>query len=151
MKKIIKNFPIPPSINKQLTSVRGRLIKTSTARLFDAHVQRFKLVQFRQLAEIAQCLDSKKAYRVDCYFIFHKDRLIGKKNQIKALDVNNYLKSSLDGLVKCLEVIDDKNFIAHHVEKLSCENPKDEQVVFVISEFSLKSFDQLIEAIASCP
>lgn len=137
---ILKNFPIPPSINNQLTLSRGRFIKTSAAKIYDAKVSMFKLRRFREIDLIKENLKSDDLLKVDCYFIFNQSRLIGKKGQIKALDVNNYLKSALDGLVKCLEIIDDKQFVAHTVEKLTCESESDEQIIFVISKTSLRSY-----------
>lgn len=136
----LTNFPIPPSINKQLASVNGRLIKTSAAKYFDAKVNLYALKKFREIDLIKENLKSDDLLKVDCYFIFNQSRLIGKKGQIKALDVNNYLKSALDGLVKCLEIIDDKQFVAHTVEKLTCESESDEQIIFVISKTSLRSY-----------
>lgn len=135
----LTNFPIPPSINKQLASVNGRLIKTSAAKYFDAKVNLYALKKFREIEKIKELIKEGDLLKVDCLFVFHKKRLIGKKNQIKTLDVNNYLKSALDGLVKCLE-IDDKFFISHHVEKLTCEHEHDEQIIFSISKAELKEF-----------
>jgi Holliday junction resolvase RusA-like endonuclease len=137
---MIKRFPIPPSINKQLAFFKGRFIKTTEARIFDQKVQIFKLRNCKLLDEIKSSIKEKQNLKVDCYFIFHEKRLISKKSEIKTLDVNNYLKSALDGLVKCLE-IDDKFFIAHHIEKLTCENESDEQIIFIINDFEIKKFD----------
>ena len=56
--RLIK-FPLPPSINKQLTLSRGRFIKTNAARLFDAKVQQYKLIRFKEIIS----LYSEKNYK----------------------------------------------------------------------------------------
>ena len=110
----ILKFPMPPSVNQSLMSVRGRLIKTNVARMFDGHVQKFKLLNHHKLETLNQILKQKieEGYviRVDTFFVFHSTRIIGKKYQVKTLDANNRIKAALDGLVKCLTDVDEKHF-----------------------------------------
>lgn len=138
---IISRLPLPPSINKCLVPVRNRLIKTNVYRQYDLKVSRYKLVNFRQIDALKSKLVEKKIYQVNLIFVFSKNRVISKKNEIKSLDVNNFIKQTLDAVVKILDQkIDDKYFKAHFVEMQYCENESDEQVIVEFKDYELKEF-----------
>ena len=130
---------MPPSANKQLASVRGRQIKTAHARRFDEKIEALKLMRRAEWVTIQKTLTpflKDHVIRVDQYFVFHKDRIFTKTKQardwVHQLDHLNYNKASEDGLVKCIG-IDDKFFFSGHKEKVWCELPTQEQIIFRLS------------------
>lgn len=132
-------FPLPPSANKQLASVRGRHIKTAVARRFDEKIMHLKSMRQAEWTTIEKSFRpflKDHVIRVDQYFVFHKDRIFTKTKQAKdwvhQLDHLNFNKASEDGLVKCIG-IDDKFFFSGHKEKVWCEDPKQEQIIFRLS------------------
>lgn len=146
----LDDFPLPPSINEQLMSVRGRLIKTKKAREFDKQVDEYCRANRAKLNEIKETLIpalSLQGLKIDCFFIFHEDRLVTKtkkaKDWLKVLDANNRLKSTLDGISKALQ-IDDKFFIAGNCEKVSCKSLGEQRVLIRIKPQNLKSLEQVL-------
>lgn len=148
----LSRLPIPPSINQQL-AVRGqRLRKTVKAHEHDWQLKRWiqenieKVNFYRQHFE--QKLKENKGLmlRVDCHFVFFKDRLLTKtqkaESPIKTLDANNRLKACLDNVAEIIQV-DDKHFATGLCEKLYCENKQNEQVIVVIQETQLRSVEEL--------
>lgn len=126
---ILFKLPMPPTANKQLMPVRGRLIKTNAARVFDKQIAFYRLSQFRKLEtlklQMSALLQKEKClFSVHYYFCFPKDRLISKKNEIKMLDSTNRLKSTEDALSKLIE-IDDKYFNQNRVEKVISSTEKE--------------------------
>lgn len=139
---ILYDFPMPPSANKQLTISKGRMIKTSAARLFSEQVRLYGVRKWREIEKIKKDIKEGDLLQIDCYFIFLDSRLVGKKGQIKKLDANNFLKSCLDGVASILG-IDDKYFMANHVEKIKCVNQSEEQAILVIRPAALRTLSQL--------
>lgn len=138
---IIRKFPMPPSINAQLkTSKRFRgLSKTKVAVEYDkmadlyCALNRLKLNQLNKV--FSALIDKKMMLVVDAYFVFDKRRLFSQtkkaKDLVKVLDANNRLKSALDWFSKAIK-IDDKFIFAGNCEKINCNDPADEQVIFII-------------------
>jgi len=134
---------MPPSVNKGLMSVRGRLIKTNASRVFTSKVKSFKIRNCRLFDDLESKLKDK-TFRVDYYFVFAKKRCIGIKNQIKQLDVSNYLKPAQDGLSFCLN-IDDKFIKSSFIEMIQCNLESQEQVIIVITQHnSIKTIEELL-------
>lgn len=131
---VLKNYPLPPSSNDLYASVRGRLVKTKMARLYEFEVQSYKLNQHSFIEEIKSRLKDEMII-VDCVFVFEKSRLISKENKLKKLDASNRLKICHDTLAKLIE-IDDKNIVKGSFMKITCEHKHEEQVIIFISKMN---------------
>lgn len=139
---VLKKYPLNSSSNKMYASVRGRFIKSKLARLYESEVFDYYLRNKNAINKIKSIITDKNLIKLDTYFIFHKDRLIGKQGQIKKLDCTNYLKSSHDTLMALLN-IDDKQIISGHYEKIACDNIEDEQIIFEIKLTSLLNYNDI--------
>ena len=143
---------MPPSINAQLAVRGGVLRKTSAAHDFDLNFKRWKLQNRIDVDEaqifFKRLLAANPALflRVDCYFVFHVERLLTKtkraKSPVKALDANNRLKSCLDKVSEIIGV-DDKHFVTGVCEKVFCESKHQEQVIVKIRETELRVWTQI--------
>jgi hypothetical protein len=122
--------------------VRGRFIKTKIARLYDLETASYFHRNYEQISKIKHIIKDNNLIQLDTYFVFHKDRLIGKNGQIKKIDSTNRLKASHDTLMKILD-LDDKQIIKGHFEKVACDDLKEEQVIFQISLTSLLNLKEL--------
>lgn len=125
---VIKGFPLPPSVNHMLIPSRGRLIHNSLSRQWKRTYQQW------YMANVSLCQEIERDYKdkllqVDTYFAFKRERLIGKKNQTKALDANNRVKPALDAFSFCFS-IDDKFITSSVCEKIIATTL--EQTIFVI-------------------
>lgn len=141
---MIVKLPMPPTSNNIYIPVNGRLIKSAEGRRYDSSIEYEKLRQFRLFREINQ-LFKDRIIRADIYYLFFKDRVIGKKGQIKSLDYSNRQKPSQDALSKCTD-IDDKYIKSGFQELILCDNQKDEGVVFVLSiQEKIKTLHELKE------
>lgn len=125
---LIKNFPLPPSVNNSLASVvinrSVRQIKTSAGRAFDAKVQEYILKNKHHLdmiaAEIKVSMDLGYQLKIMCYYCFNKSDLWTKDKRVKRLDTNNRIKATLDGVSKAIG-IDDRHFFAEEHEKIETD------------------------------
>ncbi len=136
---IFHKYPLPPSSNDLYASVRGRLIKTKVARLYDYEVQNYYLNHLKMMNDIKDFVKDKMI-GVDCTFVFHKKRIISLENKIKKLDASNRLKICHDTLSKILD-IDDKQIIRGTFEKATCDDINEEQVIISIYEInSIKKY-----------
>lgn len=143
---ILDKLPLCPSQNAQLTMSfkQKRFIKTSKARDFDNEMFNYS-IKFNKIIENAKnWINPKDILKVDCYFVFHKSRLISQKKELKRIDSDNRLKSTRDAISKLLDY-DDKYFVTGIVERCYCEDIKDEQAIVIITKSSLKSYDDLKE------
>lgn len=136
----ITGIPIGPSINKLYASVGGRQIKSKEGRIFDQRIEMFRLRNFRQLETIHNEFKDK-ILNVDKYFIFHSKRLFCKDGSCKKFDVENFLKSTTDGLAKLID-IDDRYFRRGVVEAISCESEDQQQLIVEISLHTPRTFDE---------
>lgn len=142
-------MPMPPSINRQLASVKGRLIKTSEARNHEREISVFSLKHQsdckKARIQIEQWIKDQ-GLQVDCFFVFHEERLLTKTKKaeswLKVLDANNRLKSSLDAISRIISV-DDKYFVTGICEKVSCKSLDEERVIYRISPTKLRTVDQI--------
>lgn len=143
---VFDRLPLCPSQNAQLTISykHRRFIKTDKARLFDSQMNDYAL-HFNKIIQNAKAIiNPKDILKVDCYFIFHKDRILSKKLELKRIDSDNRVKSTRDAISKLLEH-DDRYFVTGIVERCYCDDIKDEQAIVIITKSSLKSYDQLKE------
>lgn len=136
---ILKKIPIPPTSNNLYSSVRGRLIKSIEGRKYEAALKLYSLRNFKLIEKIKEQLKPNDTLRVECYFIFHKNRIISKKGEYKKLDATNRIKALHDALSEMIG-IDDKQFISISADKIICENVDDEQVVVLINKTIQKDF-----------
>lgn len=141
-----KQFPLPPSSNQMYSSVRGRLIKSKEARLFDQRCenwafQRKSMIE-REKSRLEAIRANKQGFKVTCLFVFSKKRLIGQKGQLKRLDASNRLKACHDAFARIIG-IDDSLFISGEFEKLTCESVEQEQVIITLEPASLRAFESL--------
>lgn len=134
----LTRLPIPPTSNRFVIPAHGRLIKSPEARRYEATMRVYELRFFKDIEAIRNAF-AGKTIKVDRYFIFHKSRVISKKNTIKRLDTSNRIKI-LDDCLSRIVGIDDCNFISGHCEKLWCDDPKDEQVIVRFSEVTIREF-----------
>ena len=142
---------MPPSANRQLMwSNQRRFMKSKEARVFDNQVRLFGIVNRVRLDQFTTALhiwiEGGWLLQVDCFFIFDKQKLLTKKGEVKQRDSNNYLKATLDGLVKCI-AIDDKYFVSGFYEKLWKCSEKDDNVILKISPTMMRPETKLIESI----
>lgn len=132
---ILFKLPMPPTANKQLMPVRGRLIKTNAARVFDKQIAFYKLVNFKKIEELKGRMEAllKKGavFRLEIYFCFPREKLFTKKNEMKMLDVDNRLKSCTDSFVKLIG-IDDKHFVQTKIEKVLCKLSDGKEYIHLI-------------------
>lgn len=140
---------MPPSINQQLMSVRGRMIKTRVAHQFDSEVNRFIIKNLRNAEKIRDEIRpilKENGLRIDCFFCFHEPRVLTKtkkaKDWVKVLDANNRLKSTLDAVSRLIGV-DDKFFFTGICEKVICKSLDEEQVIIKITPTTLRTLDQI--------
>lgn len=138
----LKKIPLPPSSNQIYASVRGRLIKSQHARIYSNQCQIWALKNFKLLDMIKDHYKSETTLEVNYIFVFHKQRLVGKKNQIKKLDAANRIKVIQDELAKMIG-IDDSLFLKTTIEKVTCESESDQQVIIEIKAAELKSYEGL--------
>lgn len=134
----LSKLPIPPTSNRYLMPAQSRLIKTPEARRYESGIQIYGLKFFRQIEAIKKAFQDKTLC-VDYYFIFHKSRVLTKKDTMKRLDVANRVKIIQDCVSKLVE-IDDCYFVSGKIEKLWCDDAKDEQVIVVFSEATMREF-----------
>lgn len=117
---------------------QSRLIKTPEARRYESGIQLYGLKFFRQIEAIKNVFQDKTLC-VDYYFVFHKSRVLTKKDALKRLDVANRVKIIQDCVSKLIQ-IDDCQFVSGKIEKLWCEDAKDEQVIVVFSAAPMRQF-----------
>lgn len=112
----LHGFPLGPSSNQLYASVRGRLIKSFEGRKYAARCALWAANNRLQLLKLRNILKDK-TLRVDCIFVFPKEKLVTKKNTLKKLDWGNRLKSVHDELAKMIGV-DDSHFVSGYCEKV---------------------------------
>lgn len=141
MQYIIKGFPLSPTSNTLYAPVGGRLIKTAVGREYVARCNLWRIRNFRVVDDVQKLLKSMPegtALRLDTTFVFLHGRLVGKKGQLKKIDFQNRQKSAVDCLFDVLK-IDDSLITEGMSEKITCENSRDEQIIFKLSFSKLKT------------
>lgn len=138
---ILKQIPIGPSINEIYKPIRGRFVKGESGRIYDKKIQAYKLRNFRILQQAHEMFKGHTLC-VDKYFVFHNKRLYCKDGSIKKIDVENFLKSSIDGLAELLG-IDDKMFKSGITEAVSCEKEEQQQLIVKITLHKMRTYEEL--------
>lgn len=141
----LDKLPMPPTSNKLYSSFRGRLVKSKVGREFEEKIEFYALTNKRQIQAAKHKIKALfdigfKGLKIDCTFIFHKNKVIGQKGQFKRIDASNRLKQTHDSLSKLIE-IDDSLFFEGTFSKKTCESIKDEQVIINISGTNLTNFE----------
>lgn len=106
---VLQKIPLPPTSNKMYASVRGRLIKSIEARKYSASIDRYAMIYFSKIESIKNSIPKNSTIDVHCDFFFHRNRIFGKKGQIKKIDVSNRIKQVHDSISKLIN-IDDSRF-----------------------------------------
>lgn len=142
-------FPIPPTVNRQYMPSRGRLIKSTEARQYDTRVETFVLLNKRKIEafkEHAYYLLVESPYlSITTIFVFHRSKLLTKKDKLKKIDVSNRLKSCHDNFAKVIG-LDDSHFVNVNAKFAICEDEKDEQVIIELARepINLLHFEDII-------
>lgn len=138
---MIKNFPMPPSVNSTLMPVmgkirfnkkgkpygQGRMIKTDKYLEYESRCIQWQLSHRTGLAAIKEeiteykkDLESNKeflSFKVQIFAVFPKEKILGKKNEVLSRDADNLAKPLLDNLFRAL-CIDDKYVFKTEIEKV---------------------------------
>lgn len=106
----------------------GRLIKTQIHRDYQSTCERWALQNREAVRRAASELRDIKvrydadslpfALKIDCYFVFKRERIFTVNQKCLQIDANNRLKPLLDALVNVLG-IDDKHYFAGNCEKVT--------------------------------
>lgn len=149
---ILKDLPFPISVNESLTSVRGRLIKTTVARnyLKEMHVWAMQNKRQVDLARefVKHCFDNKIVLRVDSFLAWPKKEVLVSQENYKAFhfaqsrDATNRIKQLHDAISEILD-IDDRYFFYGDCCKLISDYNKKECLVVIKPEKVLNMSDIL--------
>jgi len=165
-KVVIKNFPMPPSINESYKSGVVKFINKHGGRSFRSKIYgSTELYSFKNKALLwglqnkdmvtqAEKLIQiwiKEGYQLktDFYFIFPKAKILTTtkkaKNKIKRNDADNRLKAARDAL-KLLINVDDSNFTTGVVEIAHSES--EEKCVISISKTRIRQLAEIMNSLA---
>lgn len=112
---------MPPTANRRLASVRGRLIKTYESRMFEKNISIYMtrlgsgLFEYRRI--VKEWIDVGYCLKVEFSFNWPKEKLITNLGFPKKLDVSNRIKESEDAISDIL-AIDDKYFFEVTAKKI---------------------------------
>ena len=161
---IIKDWPMPPSVNTMLMPVMGAMRRNKKGQVYASgrmvkskeHVEYAKLCNQwalkyqRGLERFKEELQTIKAHKesqgipfclsLDAFYLFNVERILTVNNKTEKLDIDNRLKSLLDNLCRILE-IDDKHIFKINAEK--CSTITNERVILKISLCEMRSADQI--------
>ena len=130
---IIKDAPLPPSVNAYLNPIRGRMVKDASVRNYENEFKRSYLacnesshVDLSETIKEIVCPTEASLCAVEIVFRFERSRLFckttdkksGRKSgDVKALDLDNRLKVVFDSLKKATG-FDDSHFFEIKVSKI---------------------------------
>ena len=118
----IHNFPLPPTINKQLTKAKFHrgFIKTKVARDFDEQVKKFYVEHSKDLANLGHLMNEYVyqgyGFTVDTTFYFPEKKLLTKEGRLKRLDASNRIKATHDAIAN-ITAVDDQYIISGSFDK----------------------------------
>lgn len=105
-------IPIPPTLNKSLASINGRLVKTAGARNFRLSVDAmFAKFNYQERTYLQNYVNSIKdePLSVELVFLFDKEDVLNKNVQkskvtkkFKTLDIDNRIKPAIDAIFENL-------------------------------------------------
>lgn len=118
----ITGFPLPPTVNKQLTRAKFHrgFIKTKVARDFDEAVRLFYIEHSKDVADLAELMQKfvydGYGFQIDTTFYFPEKKMITKSGNLKRIDASNRIKATHDALAKITNV-DDQYIISGRFDK----------------------------------
>jgi len=158
----LNGFPLPPTVNKSLMPIagkvkftskgkpyrQGRMVKTKESKQYVQRCLQWALMNNEAVSRMKASLHDhrnaqnasgeKFALRVDCWFVFHVERL----NHENAPDADNRLKPCLDALKMVLE-LDDVHYFASSSEKVSTTKKEQECTIIRITPMTPRTVDQI--------
>lgn len=142
----LEKFPVPPSSNKLYSSFRGRLIKSKDGRDYDNKVQTFVLLNKRKIESFKKhvnlLLERGPYLSITTVFVMHKSKVLTKQGRLKKIDVSNRLKALHDAFARAMG-IDDCVFV-HPIARLAtCDDERNEQVIFSLESSDLLRYEEL--------
>lgn len=162
----LNGFPLPPSVNSSLIPVigktalnnkgkrywKGRMMKTKVAHDFTWEVLAWKQKNLsavnairKEIFELKKATESAGrvfALRVDCYFVFHVERILTVNNLPEGIDADNRLKPCWDA-IKMILSIDDRHFFAGQCEKLTTLTKESECSIIKISQMTPRTHQEI--------
>jgi Holliday junction resolvase RusA-like endonuclease len=103
------NYPIPPSINSCYAG-KTRRYKSVVYKEYEIEARTYALINKDKIEEsrklIKKWLRHYQKLKIKIAFEFYYERLYTKKNTVKKLDVDNYVKPLLDNLTPTLHFDD---------------------------------------------
>jgi len=134
---IIKDFPMPISVNRAYRSVRtgehSKMVKTDKYKEYIDLVNGYQLVNFQLLkgfSEMAKVwVDAGNTLSFERIFLFHKKKICRKDGRSKKLDVSNRIKC-VDDCICDLLGIDDK-YIEYGTELKMITSDENQERVYI--------------------
>lgn len=90
----------------------------------------------------AQANGQSFALRVDCYFVFHVERIFTVNGKLERLDADNRLKPARDAIATLLD-LDDKYFFAGLCEKVTTRSKESECTLIRIEQMIPRTLEQI--------
>lgn len=165
---IIKDWPMPPSVNTMLMPVMGAMRRNKKGQVYASgrmvkskeHVEyaelcnQWALKYQRGLDRFKEELKTIKAHKesqgipfclsLDAFYLFHVEHLITVNGKVEKRDTDNLNKAALDNLCRIIE-IDDKHIFKINAEK--CSTIINERVILKISLCEMRSADDIKQAL----
>lgn len=161
----LTNFPLPPSVNEYLipvigkrsskngkTYLKGRLVKSKIHSNYQELCQYWALQNRKFVSDASNALLIQKrtreinkqpfALKIDCFFVFHSERIFTVNNKCEQIDTNNRIKPVLDALVKVIG-IDDKHYFGGNCEKVTTNSKEFECSLIRISMMEPRTLDDI--------
>ncbi len=159
----IQGFPLAPSVNEYLIPVpgkwaitkngrqyqKGRFVKSKVHRNFLDQCYLWRSLNLTAFNRIHTLLHNAHkhagntfALRVDCFFVFHVERIFTVNGKIEQLDADNRLKPTRDALATLLD-LDDKFFFAGLCEKVTTPKESNQCAIIRIEQMIPRTLDQV--------
>lgn len=112
---VLQGLPMPPSSNQQYSTVikmvggfrQTRRVKSKEAAIYQRAFQSWSIVNSAKIKEVKAIVNAwNTGLECTMYFIFPREKLLTKKNQLKKLDVTNRIKQIHDLLADALDIDD---------------------------------------------
>lgn len=163
---IIKDFPMPVSVNKSMMPVigklrfnkngkpygSGRFVKTKEYKEFESKALEWELSHRKGLDSLKNEIIHRRkelikqnqelTLKVQYFAVFPKEKIITENNKLERRDADNLIKTCKDVLFKAL-CLDDKHVFKDEIEKVVGSS---EYMIIKITEYPPKS-EQAIRSI----
>lgn len=160
---IIKDFPLPPSINSAYMPIigkikrnsrgkvygAGRMVKTDQYRDYESKCIKWQLRYQTALNSLKnEILDRKKilqnagkelSLKLEMYAILPKEWIFTVNGKLENRDADNYNKVCQDNVFKML-CLDDKHVFKNEIQKVSGSKP---YMIIRLTEYEPKTEDQI--------